>query len=109
LYSNTCTPNASSFPKVKLTWTGNKTDLIELIYALDMEGSFNDGKVPLTQIAAYFERVFNIDLGNNIPRNFYDMRSAHAIPRPTARDNAKRMDNTKPGKYKDPDKDKGKK
>ena len=65
---------SGSFPKVKLTWTGSKTDLIELIYSLDTEGCFDHGKVPLTQIAAYFESVFNIDLGKNVARNFYDMR-----------------------------------
>ena len=66
-------PSNSSFPKVKLTWTVSKTDLIELIYALDTDGSFNNGKVPLIQIAAHFESVFNIDLGNNIARNLHDM------------------------------------
>ncbi|MDR2886271.1 MAG: RteC domain-containing protein [Rikenellaceae bacterium] len=86
--------------------------MAELIYALDTEGSFNDGKVPLTQIAAYFESVFNIDFGNNIPRNFYDMRIRN-LPTPfldrLREIMLKRMDNTKPGKCKDPDKDKGKK
>lgn len=93
-------PSSTSFPKVKLTWTGSKTDLIELIYALDTEGCFNNGKIPLIQIAAYFESVFNIDLGNNIARNFYDMRIRQQ-PTPfldRLRDEIrKRMDDTKPG------------
>lgn len=103
-------PNNTSFPKVKLTWTGSKTDLIELIYALDTEGCFNNGKIPLTQIAAYFESIFNIDLGNNIARNFYDMRIRNQ-PTPfldrLREEILKRMDNTKPGgKDKGKDKDK---
>lgn len=103
-------PSVASFPKVKLTWTGSKTDLIELIYALDTEGCFNNGKIPLIQIAAYFESVFNIDLGNNVARNFYDMRIRNH-PTPfidrLREEILKRMDNTKPGgKGKDKDKDK---
>lgn len=97
-----------SFPKVKLTWTGSKTDLIELIYALDTVGCFSNGKIPLIQIAAYFESVFNIDLGNNIARNFYDMRIRNQ-PTPfldrLGEEIRKRMENTKPGGKK---KDKGK-
>jgi hypothetical protein len=61
------------FPKVKLTWTSKKTDLIELLYALDAAGSFNSGSISLNQIAAYFENVFNTDL-SNFARDFYVMR-----------------------------------
>jgi hypothetical protein len=61
------------FPKVKLTWSARKADLIELVYALDATGSFNSGSVSLNQIAAYFENVFNTDL-SNFPRDFYEMR-----------------------------------
>jgi len=96
-------PGVHSYPKVKLSWTGSKTDLIELIYALDTEGCFNNGKIPLIQIAAYFESVFNIDLGNNIARNFYDMRIRNQ-PTPfldrLREEILKRMENTKPGKQK---------
>lgn len=99
--------NTSPFPKVKLTWTGSKTELIELIYALDTEGCFNNGKIPLTQIAAYFESIFNIDLGNNIARNFYDMRIRNQLTPFLDRlreEILKRMENTKPGgKKKDKD------
>ncbi|NDV64632.1 RteC domain-containing protein [Bacteroides sp. 224] len=63
-----------ALPKVKLTWTGTKTDLVELIYALDTAGCFNHGKVMLNQIVTYFECVFNIDLGSNVSRTFSDIR-----------------------------------
>ena len=56
-----------------LKWTAKKTDLIELLYALDAAGCFNSGKASLNQIATYFEKVFNTDL-SHFPRDFYEMR-----------------------------------
>ena len=47
-----------------LTWTGSKTDLIELLYALHSTNVFNNGAAELKQIASSFERCFNIGLGN---------------------------------------------
>jgi hypothetical protein len=63
----------TAFPRVKLTWTARKTDLIEMLYALDATSCFNSGNVSLNQIAAYFENVFNTDL-SNFSRDFYEMR-----------------------------------
>lgn len=48
----------------KLNWTGSKTNLIELIYALQSSGSINSGTADIKEIALSLERVFNIDLGN---------------------------------------------
>ena len=48
----------------KLFWTGNKTELIELIYALQCSSVINSGTVDIKEIASYFEYIFNIDLGN---------------------------------------------
>lgn len=48
----------------KLTWTGNKIDVIELIYALHNSGSINKGTADIKEIAVIFEQVLNIDLGN---------------------------------------------
>ena len=56
--------NVEIFPKVKETWTGSKTDLVELIYALCETGCFNFGKISLKRMADYLENVFNIDLGD---------------------------------------------
>lgn len=47
-----------------LAWTGSKTDLIELIYALQAAGVFNKESADLKQIATHFENVFNVRLGN---------------------------------------------
>jgi hypothetical protein len=47
-----------------LTWTGSKTDLIELIYALQAAGVFNKKEAEVKQIASLFENMCNINLGN---------------------------------------------
>lgn len=56
-----------------LTWTGSKTDLIELIYALQGAGVFNKESADVKQIASHFETVFNVSLGNYY-RVFQDIR-----------------------------------
>lgn len=48
----------------KLFWTGSKTNLIELIYALDSSGAINSGTADIKEMAAVCEQIFNIDLGN---------------------------------------------
>ena len=49
-----------TFPKTKETWTGSKTDLVELIYALCETESFSFGKITRKRLADYFDFVFNI-------------------------------------------------
>ena len=39
----------------KLTWTGNKIDIIELIYALHNSGSINKGTADIKEIAVIFD------------------------------------------------------
>lgn len=56
-----------------LTWTGSKTDLTELIYALHSSEVFNHGKVDIKQIASAFETSFNVNLGNYY-RTFQELR-----------------------------------
>lgn len=48
----------------KLFWTGTKTDLIELLYALHASGAINSGTADIKEIASHFEHFYNIDLGN---------------------------------------------
>ncbi|NGX82691.1 RteC domain-containing protein [Aequorivita sp. KMM 9714] len=48
----------------RLFWTGNKTELIELIYALQSSGSINSGTADIKELATLFEQIFNIELGN---------------------------------------------
>jgi hypothetical protein len=47
-----------------LQWTGNKSYLIELIYALQVAGVFNKSTSDVRAIAIYFQKAFNVDLGN---------------------------------------------
>lgn len=60
-------------PNMKLTWTSSKVALIELMYALHSEGVFNNGSVDLKDIAAYFEHIFDINLGQ-YRRAFLEIR-----------------------------------
>lgn len=47
-----------------LNWTGSKTALTELIYALHTQGVFDNGNADIKVIAKVFENIFNIDLGD---------------------------------------------
>ncbi|TXJ24864.1 MAG: hypothetical protein E6Q24_15055 [Chitinophagaceae bacterium] len=47
-----------------LTWTASVTALVELIYALDEYGAFNNTKVGIKRIATLFSKVFKIPLVN---------------------------------------------
>ncbi|WP_293872270.1 RteC domain-containing protein [Flavobacterium sp.] len=68
------TAKTQTTPKVKLTWTDSKSSLIELLYALHYQGSFNNGNADIKEIANYFEVIFNIDLGD-VYRSWYSIRS----------------------------------
>lgn len=50
--------------QVKLTWTGRKAELVELIYAWERAKCFNNGHVNIKSLARYMEEAFNIDLGD---------------------------------------------
>ena len=64
-------------PNTKMTWTGSKVALTELLYALHSEGVFNNGAADLKNIAEYFEYVFEIDLGQ-YRRTFLEIRMRKA-------------------------------
>lgn len=66
--------NAKPYDLYKLQWTGSKTALTELIYALYSQGVFNNGSSDIREIAKYFESVFNTDLGN-VYQTFLELRS----------------------------------
>lgn len=56
-----------------LQWTGPKISLIELMYALQVSGVFNKSVTDVKMIATYFEKIFNVDLGNYY-RTFRDIQ-----------------------------------
>jgi len=60
-------------PKVKLYWTESKTALIELIYALHAQGAVDNGKADIKDIAAIFEHLFGMELGDYY-RTFLEIR-----------------------------------
>ncbi len=69
--------NAIELPfrkKSKLFWTGHKTDLIELIYALHSSGVINSGTAGIKELAMAAECLFNVNLGNYY-HTFVDIRS----------------------------------
>lgn len=68
-----------SYPQHRLEWTGSKTGLVELIYGLAQAEVFNHGKTDYKEIAQYFERVFNISLGN-IYKTFEKIRMRECGP-----------------------------
>lgn len=55
-----------------MEWTAPKTAAIELIYALQASGAVNNGKTDIKLLMNYFERIFNINLGN-FYRSFHEM------------------------------------
>jgi hypothetical protein len=58
---------------VLLKWTDSKTGLIELMYALQRKGCFNNGQAEIKEIAEFFEQILDIDLGNYY-RTFQEIR-----------------------------------
>ncbi|RAJ19136.1 RteC protein [Gelidibacter algens] len=62
--NNNAYQNAMKNSSSKLFWTGNKTELIELIYALHSSGAINSGTADIKELASVFEQLFNIELGN---------------------------------------------
>lgn len=66
LESYSIQPNSkeSDTPRVKLTWTGKKTELVEQIYAWERANCFNYGNVTIKELTEYLEFVFNINLGD---------------------------------------------
>ncbi|MGJ1267850.1 tetracycline regulation of excision, RteC [Pedobacter chinensis] len=56
--------NKASNNNYPLKWTGSKTALTELIYALYAQGAFDNGNADIKVIAKTFELAFNISLGD---------------------------------------------
>ncbi len=59
--------------KTRETWTASKTDLAELIYALDTAKCINHGNIKLNTLTSYLEDIFNINIGD-IYRIYLEMR-----------------------------------
>ncbi len=55
-------------------WTGNKIDLVELIYALFFSRVINNGKITLKELARLFCRIFNLDIEKDIYRYYSEIQ-----------------------------------
>lgn len=70
-------PQAVTAPKNeanKLTWTGDKTNLVEVIYGLFYTGQLNNGNATVADIIKWMEANMQIDLSRSY-RNFIDIRN----------------------------------
>lgn len=56
-------------------WTGNRIDLIELIYSLHTQRVFNEGNTDIKELAVFFSQIFNIDIKDNIYRYYHDIKN----------------------------------
>ena len=57
----------------RLGWTASKTDLIELIYALQASGAIKSGTAGIKEMACACEDIFEVKLGN-VYRTFLEIR-----------------------------------
>jgi hypothetical protein len=67
------------FLQSNLNWTGNKIDLIEIIYAFHNQKVINGGNIDIKELATHFGYVFNIDLEENIYRSYVDIKNRKTI------------------------------
>uniref|UniRef100_UPI004049AEF5 RteC domain-containing protein n=1 Tax=Gelidibacter sp. TaxID=2018083 RepID=UPI004049AEF5 len=51
-------------PINELSWTASKTDLVEIIYALQASGAIRNGEAEIKKMSIIFEKLFNLELGN---------------------------------------------
>ena len=59
--------------KTNLFWTGSKTALIEMIYAVHCTGVINNGKADIKELVNAFEAILNIKL-SRFYHTFFEMR-----------------------------------
>lgn len=45
-----------------IKWTGNQSDLVELLYALVESGSFNNGDIQIKSVISYFQNILQVDM-----------------------------------------------
>ncbi|SDX20459.1 RteC domain-containing protein [Aequorivita viscosa] len=62
-----------------LKWTGTKTDLVELVYALHSSGLVNNGQAGINEVAKNIEGIFSTKI-ENIYRSFLEIRTRKRKP-----------------------------
>lgn len=58
-----------------LKWTGNRIDLIELIYALHTQKVLNNGNTDIKELSKFFGQIFNEDIEESIYRSYIDIKN----------------------------------
>lgn len=58
-----------------LKWTGTKTELTELVYALHFANMVNNGNSEIKDIARVIGRSFNMEITDNLYRTFKDIKN----------------------------------
>jgi hypothetical protein len=61
--------------QTNLKWTGSKTELTELVYALHFANIVNNGNSEIKDIARVIGRSFNMDITDNLYRTFKDIKN----------------------------------
>lgn len=61
------------FRKSELNWTGSKSSLVELVYAVQSSGNINNGATDIRVVADTFQHMFNIEL-TDVYRIFQDIK-----------------------------------
>jgi len=57
-------PGRAAEGPANLRWTGSRAGLVELIYALQSGGVYNNGQIGIKELADSFQHLFHVDLGN---------------------------------------------
>lgn len=58
-----------------LKWTGSKTELIELVYALHFANVINNGNSEIKDAARVLGKCFNMDITDNLYRTYKDIKN----------------------------------
>lgn len=59
----------------KLSWSANKIDLVEVIYALYHQKVISNGTIEIKELSKAFEQFFNITIDDNIYRYYTDIKN----------------------------------
>jgi RteC protein len=62
-----------------LNWTGNKIDLVEVVYALHHQKVINGGNIEIKELACHVGQIFNIDLEEYVYRYYTDIKNRKTI------------------------------
>jgi hypothetical protein len=67
--------NTNQLIHSQLKWTGNKIELVELIYALQLHKSINYGNSDIKELAIKFGQMFGVEIEENIYRSYLDIKN----------------------------------